>query len=94
MVEIPETPAFAALRHPLAGGGMSRPFLSIHNVKKTLFYYIHFINKPSCTAELVDYEEHIADVNIDTSLKIRLEHHVAAHRFPVSVECKSDEFAS
>ena len=40
-VEIPEIPAFALLRHPLAGGGMSRPSLSF--LDKHSFRQIFFI---------------------------------------------------
>ena len=44
-----------------------------------LSYYIHFIDKPLRSTELVHDEENITDIDIDTSLEIRLEHHVAAH---------------
>ena len=48
----------------------------------------------ACSSELVYDEEDIADVYVDAALEIRLEHHVAAHGLPVSVECKADELAT
>ena len=46
------------------------------------------------TAELVYDEKDITDVYIDTSLEIRFEHHIAAHRLPVAVESQTDQFSA
>ena len=43
------------------------------------------------TAELVHHEEDITDVYADTSLEIRLKHHVTGHGLPVAIERKADE---
>ena len=54
-------------------------------------YYIHFIEQVTGPSELVHDEQHIADVHADASLELRLEHHIAAHRFPVAVESQPDQ---
>ena len=42
-----------------------------------LFLDIQFVQEVSRSAELVHHEEDVADIHADTSLKVRLEHHVA-----------------
>ena len=44
-----------------------------------LLHDFHFIDEPFRATELLHDEEDIADVYIDASLEVRLEHHVAAH---------------
>ena len=44
-----------------------------------LLYNIHLIDKPLSSTEFLDDEKHISDIHIDTSLKFRLEHDIAAH---------------
>ena len=47
----------------------------------------------SAFAQLVDDEEHIADVYGDTTLQVVVEIDVATQRFPVTVECATNQFA-
>ena len=58
-------------------GSNPRPVVDFHI--HMLSDYIHLIDQPLCSTELVNDEEDIADIDIDTSLEIRLEHYVAAH---------------
>ena len=55
-------------------------------------YYIHFIEQVTGPSELVHDEQYISDVHADASLELRLEHHIAAHRFPVAVKSQPDQF--
>ena len=58
-----------------------------------LFLDVHFVEKVSSASELVYDEQHVADIYVDASLKIRLEDDITAHCLPVAVERKADELA-
>ena len=43
-----------------------------------LLHDVHLLNEALAITELLDYEEHVADVDIDTTLKVVIEIDVAA----------------
>ena len=57
------------------------------------FVDVEFVDEVGGSVHLVDDEEHVTDVDVDSALEFRLEVDVAAHGFPVSVESETDEFA-
>ena len=57
-----------------------------------LFADIHLVEQVASATELVDDEEHIAGIHIDTALQSRVEHDIATQSLPVAVEGQTDEF--
>ena len=45
---------------------------------RLLLYDVHLVDEAFATAELVDYEEYVADVNIDTTLQVVIKVDVSA----------------
>ena len=43
-----------------------------------LLHDIHLVDEAFATAELVDYEEYVADIDVDTTLQVVVEVDVAA----------------
>ncbi len=66
---------FSCLLSLLPSAGFADVPVGAGEVK--LFLDIQFVQEVSCSAELVHHEEDVADIHADTSLKVRLEHHVA-----------------
>ena len=53
----------------------------------------HLVDEMLAAAQLVEDEEHVADVQRDAALQVVIEVDVAAQRFPVAVEGAADEVA-
>ena len=51
-------------------------FISVFN--NLLLYDVHLVDEAFATAELVDDEEYVADVDVDTTLQVVIEVDVAA----------------
>ena len=51
-------------------------FISVFN--NLLLYDVHLLDEALATAELVNYEEHVADVDVDATLQVVVEVDVAA----------------
>ena len=51
-------------------------FISVFN--NLLLYDVHLLDEAFATAELVDNEEHVADVDVDATLQVVVEVDVAA----------------
>jgi hypothetical protein len=47
-------------------------------VNTVLLHDVHLLDEALTITELLDYEEHVADVDIDTTLKVVIEVDVAA----------------
>lgn len=45
---------------------------------RSLLYDVHLLDEAFATAELVDYEEYVADVDVDATLQVVVEVDVAA----------------
>ena len=45
---------------------------------RLLLYDIHLVDEALAVTELLDYEEHVADVDVDTTLQVVVEVDVAA----------------
>ena len=75
--------------------GVARPFSFHPAVERDgeLFDDGHFVNQVLAAAQLVEDEEHVADVQRDAALQVVVEVDVAAQRFPVAVESAADEVA-
>ena len=58
-----------------------------------LFYNCHFIYQMPCTCELVDNEEHIADVDADIATDVGVVDEVAHRAFPAAVKVEAEELA-
>lgn len=58
-----------------------------------LFDDSHLVNQVLAAAQLVEYKEHVADVESNAALQVIVEVDVAAQRFPVAVESTADEVA-
>lgn len=57
-----------------------------------LVYDIHTFHQMTCVSKFVNNKKDIANINIDTSLKVFIKNDVAAKGFPVAVESNSDKF--
>ena len=56
-----------------------------------LFYDGHLVDEVPAAAQLIEDEEHVADVECNTTLQVVVEVDVTAQRFPVAVESTADE---
>ena len=70
--------------------GLYRGIFPNHRRPKTLFDH-QLVEQPSCTRELVDDEQHVADIDRYRTLQIGLESHIARHGFPVAVESQPEQ---
>ena len=58
-----------------------------------LFNNCHLVDEVAAAAQLVEDEEHVADVEGDATLQVVVKVDVPAQRFPVAVEGAADEAA-
>ncbi len=47
----------------------------------------------SASSQLFENKEYITDIQVDTALQVVVEVDVTAQRFPVSIECTTDQFS-
>ena len=58
-----------------------------------LLNYLHFVDKAFAIAIFLNDEEYIANVDIYATLFVVVEIDVATQRFPVAIECATNQFA-
>ena len=56
-----------------------------------IFHNLHFVQQPGTRCILMDNEEYVADIYIDTALFLLFESNIATEGFPVTIERTTDK---